>query len=531
MSSSRPQAAGFSIAVLCAAVAAWAAIAVIGSPAHGRQPAAASPLAHSAKRCKGEKAEECAAARRERQKRLRELNRRQKRPNVILIDTDDQNVSDMVAMQNTLNLLGSRGTSFTNSFISFPLCCPSRATQLTGQYAHNHLVQSDQRYGDLDNSNTLAVRLRRAKYRTAMVGKYLNGYGIVNRREVPPGWTQWFALTGGTEQKRYRYNLNENGKLVYYKNGARNYVTDVLSSKVNALLKAWANKPKPFFLYFNPTAPHGERATPIWSTRDPEPAPRHLGLFGDIGVPKSPNFDEPDVSDKPKVLRDMPRLSDAQLADLDRRYRGRLESLLSVDEEVKKIVGLIRKYGDKRKTVFIFTSDNGLELGSHRIMFKNFLYDEGERVPLIIRGPGFPAGVTREQPVANIDLAPTIASIARARVGRVMDGIPLQPLANNPSVDANRDLLFEAFDLGQPELGQSFGIRRGQWVYNEYTAGGTQLYDRAELYDMKTDPYQLHNLLYDPPGLEEPAPEHVALASQLSARLQQLRVCSGGSCR
>jgi N-acetylglucosamine-6-sulfatase len=523
----RAHRAGFALAALCAVGCACLASAPFGSP----QAAVAAPAARAAAKCNAE----CQAdRRREQQREQRRKNAKQKRANVILIDTDDMNASDLFIMRNTLALLGARGTTFSNSFVSYPLCCPSRATQITGQYAHNHGVLTDQRYGDLDNTNTLAVWLRGARYRTAMVGKYLNGYGEINRREIPPGWLQWFALTGGTDQKRYRYNLNENGKLVYYRNGPRNYVTDVLSSKVNLLLKAWAPSPKPFFVYFNPTAPHGERAVPIWSTRDPQPAPRHLGIVGDVSAPRTPNFNEADVSDKPKSVKDLSILSDTQLTDLDRRYRGRLESLLSVDEEIKRMVGLIRKYGDKRKTLFIFTSDNGLEMGSHRIMFKNYLYDEGERVPLIIRGPGFPAGVTREQPVSNIDLAPTIVEIAQATPLRVMDGIPLQVPARSAAANENRDLLFEAFDLGTPELGQSFGIRRGQWVYNEYTNGnGGPLSDRAELYDMHTDAFQLNNLLYDPPppgGLDATSAQILALRSELSARLAQLKVCSGASC-
>jgi N-acetylglucosamine-6-sulfatase len=526
----RAHRAGFALVALCVTAGAWLTASTLGSPA-AVEAAPGPPVAHVAAKCDAE----CQAARtRERLKELRERNAKQKRLNVILIDTDDQNVADMFVMRNTLNQLGARGTTFRNSYVSYPLCCPSRATHITGQYAHNHGVLTDQQYGALDNSNTLAVWLRRAKYRTAMVGKYLNGYGLLNRREIPPGWNQWFALTGGTDQKRYRYNLNENGKLRYYRNGARNYVTDVLSSKVNTLLKSWAPSPKPFFIYFNPTAPHGERAVPVWSTRDPEPAPRHLGVLGEPVLPRFPNFNEPDMSDKPKQIQNIPKLSDDQIADLERRYRGRLESLLSVDDEVKRIVGLVKKYGDKRKTVFIFTSDNGLEMGSHRIMFKNYLYDEGERVPLIIRGPGFPAGVTRDQPVANIDLAPTIAQIAQAIPLRVIDGIPLQPLARSPLVQENRDLLFESFDLGAPELGQSFGIRRGSWVYNEYSNGtGGALSDHAELYDMNTDPYQLNNLLYDPPppgGSDAPSPQHLALADQLAARLAQLRTCAGASC-
>jgi N-acetylglucosamine-6-sulfatase len=512
MRATRSQRAGFVAAALCAAVLLWAV---------GTAPAASPSKPGSADQ------------QRQKQKRLRQLNSKQKRPNVIVIDTDDMNQSDIWVMQKTLALLGSRGTTFSNSYVSYPLCCPSRATFLTGQYAHNHGVLTDQRFGDLDSSNTLAVWLRRAKYRTAMVGKYLNGYGITNRRQIPQGWKQWFALTGGTEQKRYKFNLNENGKLHYYPRKARNYIDYVLDGKVNGLLKRWAPSPKPFFLYYNPNNPHGERALPSWSTRDPEPAPQYLGHFGDIPAPRPPNFDEEDVTDKPEVIQEQPRFSDAELADIDRRYRGRIESLLSVDDEVKRIVGLVRKYGDKRKTVFIFTSDNGLQMGAHRIEFKNFLYEESERVPLIIRGPGFPAGVTRSQLVANIDLAPTIVAIARAHPARVMDGMPLQPLAQNPSVAANRDLLFESFDLGETNFrDQSFGIRRGQWAYNEYFPDDTgTLSDHAELYDLNTDPFELDNLLYDPPGPIAPSASDLALASQLSARLAQLRSCSGASCR
>jgi N-acetylglucosamine-6-sulfatase len=521
MLSARPQAAGFSLAAILVALTAWALLVATDT-------ASTAPVARKAK-CQDADKAACQARNERRLRHLKFVNARQKRPNVIVIETDDQNYSDMFVMAQTLRLLGSRGTTFSNSYVSYPLCCPSRATFLTGQYAHNHGVLTDQRYGDLDNSNTLAVWMRRAKYRTAMVGKYLNGYGVILPREVPPGWSQWFAMTDNTDQKRYHYRLNENGRIRRFKAGARNYVTDVLSSKVNMLLKRWTISPKPFFLWFTPTAPHGERAVPATSTRDPEPAPRHLGTFGDIGAPHPPNFNEADESDKPGPVRDLPLLNDTELADLDRRYRGRLESLLSVDDEVKKIVGLVRKYGDKRKTFIVFTSDNGLEMGAHRIKFKNYLYEEAEHVPLIIRGPGFPAGVTRNQLVSNIDLAPTITALTRVRPGRVMDGIPLLPLAKDPSVDANRDLLFESFDLGESNFrDQSFGIRRGSLAYNEYSNG-----DR-ELYDLNTDPFELQNLLYDPPPAGpvggEPDPANIALANQLSVRLAQLKGCSGASC-
>src|SRR3954468_8843712 len=452
MAAGRSHRAGFALAVTTMALLAWAASVALGSPVSPSATVTAPPIAKSsAKRCDAK----CQSARdqhRQNTAALRRKNAQQKRPNVVVIDTDDMNQSDIWVMQKTLALLGAKGTTFENSYVSYPLCCPSRATFLTGQYAHNHHVLTDQRFGDLDSSNTLAVWLRRAKYRTAMVGKYLNGYGVApfSPREVPQGWTQWYALTGGTEQHRYGFKLNENGKVHHYSRKPPTYIDYILKSKGNAVLKQWAISPKPFFIYYNPNNPHGEAGTPFWSTRDPEPAPQYLGAFGDITAPHPPNFDEADVSDKPQQIRDVSHLSDSQISDIDRRYRGRLESLLSVDDEVKRIFGLVRKYGDKRKTFFVFTSDNGLELGAHRIEFKNFLYEEGERVPLIIRGPGFPENTTRDQLVANIDLAPTISSLTGAVPARVMDGIPLAPLAKDPAVGANRDILFGALEEDGP---------------------------------------------------------------------------------
>jgi N-acetylglucosamine-6-sulfatase len=492
MLSGRTQRAGLSLAMICAAVLGWAA---------------SAPPAHASAKCN-----KACQAHRDKLAKLRQQNAQQKRPNVIVIDTDDMNVSDMFVMRNTLRLLGAHGTTFRNSYASYPLCCPSRATFLTGQYAHNHGVLTDQRFGDLDSSNTLAVWLRRAKYRTAMVGKYLNGYGVADPRQIPQGWSQWYALTGGTEQHRYNFKLNENGKVRFYGRNPNNYIDTILDSKVNAVLKQWTISPKPFFIYYNPNNPHGESGTPLSSTRDPEPAPKYNGILGNITAPRPPNFDEANVSDKPEQIREIPHLSDFQLADIDRRYRGRLESLLSVDDEVKRIFGLVKKYGDKRKTVFIFTSDNGLELGAHRIEFKDYLYQEGERVPLIVRGPGFPQNVMRDQLVSNIDLAPTIVSIARGtRPGRVMDGIPLRPLAEDPSVATNRSLLEESFDLGV------FGVRQGPWAYNAWRDGS------QELYNLVDDPYELKNRADNPAD--------AGIVAQLAARLAQLRVCNGDSCR
>ena len=228
--------------------------------------------------------------------------------------------------------------------------------------------------------------------------------------------------------------------------------------------------------------------------------------------PAPPNFNEPNVSDKPRQIRDLPRLSDQANEDIDRRYRGRLESLLSVDDEVKKIVGLVRKYGDKRKTFIVFTSDNGLELGAHRIEFKDYLYEEGERVPLIIRGPGVPEDTTRDQLVANIDLAPTIAAITKAQPGRVMDGIDLLPLdprsgcREQPLHPLRERRSRHLWDPARPLVVQHLLQRR---------RGALQPRRRP--------------LPADQRGRRSGA--SLSLKASLKAELERLRTCSGATCR
>jgi arylsulfatase A-like enzyme len=459
---------------------------------------------------------------RERLQQQRKANAQQKRPNVIVVMTDDQNES-MLGMELTQRLLGAQGTTFRNSYVSFPLCCPSRATFLTGQYSHNHGVYSTELpngYNGLDHTNTLPVWLRRSGYRTAMVGKYLNGYGIDDQipepvsdaREIPPGWSEWYGLTGGLEQRRYKYKLNEQGKVRYYKQGGRNYVTDVLASKAVSFVKRRAPKPKPFFLWFTPTAPHGEAGVPLGATRDPAPALRHLGRYELATAPRTPNFDETDVSDKPASISSAPPLSGEEIADIDRRYRGRLESLLAVDEAVKRIVGKLRKARDLGRTYIFFTSDNGLLMGSHRLLFKNFVYEESTRVPLIVRGPKFPAGAVRDQLVSNVDLAPTIAALTGVAPGLVMDGRSLVGPANNTSLGTGRELLFE-----NGVNGGSAGIRGGNFVYLDNGPA-----DTPELYDLAADPFQLESLHANP--------AYDAIRGQLAARLAQIRGCAGLAC-
>ena len=459
----------------------------------------------------------------EKLRELQEKNKRQQRPNVIVVMTDDQDMS-MDGLDRTVRLIGSQGTTFSNSYVSFPLCCPSRATFLTGQYSHNHGVRTSSLpggYNALDHTNTLATWLQAAKYRTAMIGKYLNGYGIddgipepsKDSKQIPPGWSEWHSFVSDSDQRRYRYKLNENGKLRRYGKGKPNYVTDVLNAKAVDFVSESAPTPKPFFLWFNPTAPHGEAGRPFGADRNPTPARRHYGLYEGAFRPRTPNFNETDVSDKPSFVKTTPPLSSEDILDMDHRFRGRAESLISVDQGIKRIVARLRKAGDLGKTYIFFTSDNGLLLGAHRLVLKNYLYEEDSRVPLLVRGPKFPAGVVRDQPVSNVDLAPTIVELTGITPGRTMDGRSLLGPANGAGAGPGREILIEHTD-------GDAAIRSGRWVFIRRVG------QIDELYDLQTDPFQLNNQLY----IDFLDPEDQLKADELAARLTQLERCAGSSC-
>ena len=273
-----------------------------------------------------------------------------KRPNIVVIMTDDQTVESIRVMKNVKRLLVAQGTTFDNSFASFPLCCPSRATFLTGQYAHNHGVLSNKPpyggYYALDNENTLPVWLERAGYETILVGKYLNGYGDLDKHEIPPGWTEWHGAVNNSAYQFYGYTVNENGMLVKYGRDPASYQTDVYADKAVEIVRRRAAERKPFFLWLSFLAPHvGGPPTPGRSALTTLPAPRHLGRFAASPLPTPPSFNEADVSDKPGSIRIRPPLSHQQVAAITERYQLRLESLLAVDEAVGRIVACAREEG------------------------------------------------------------------------------------------------------------------------------------------------------------------------------------------
>ncbi len=441
-------------------------------------------------------------------------------PNIVFIMSDDQDVATMQYMPRVQALLAAQGVTFANSFVTEPQCCPSNVTMLTGQYAHNHGVLNNlyptggfqtfvENGGD---QSTIATWLQDAGYNTARIGKYLVQYPV-DSTYVPPGWNEWYSTYEGFAPY-FNYTLNENGQVVQYGSAPEDYVTDVLTEKaIDFINRAESNDDQPFFLTFTPTAPYSGSVP----NGPPTPAPRHVGMFAGAQAPRTPSFNEADVSDKPPPIRNFPLLTSAQIAAIDHEYQTRLESLQSLDEGIEQIVETLAARGELENTYIVFTSDNGYHLGQHRFLNGKFqVYEEDIRVPLIIRGPGVPAGATIAQMAVNIDLAPTMARWGQATPDRVMDGQSLTPLLGEGAETQNwrNDFLVEIFRHLPPSQNGDviLALRTEHEVYVEYRSGP------RELYDLRTDPYQLESLY------ATADPIHIA---ELSHRLAELAVSTG----
>jgi N-acetylglucosamine-6-sulfatase len=449
-------------------------------------------------------------------------------PNIVFIMSDDQDVGTMQYMPRVQELLAGQGTTFDNSFVTSSICCPSNVTALTGQYTFNHGVLNNtlptggfQKFVDMrtdgdpatqGDESTLATWLDDAGYNTGRIGKYLVSYAI-DSTYVPPGWDDWQSTYEGFSSS-FNYHMNENGTIVEYGAAEEDYLTDVLTGKaVDFINRAEANDAQPFFLTFTPTVPHADQGRNGPTT----PAPRHAGMFAGATAPRTPSFNEADVSDKPPSIRNRPLLTDAQIAALDHEYQTRLESLQALDEGIGRIIDTLAARGELENTYIVFTSDNGYHIGQHRFVGGKFeVYEEDIRVPLIIRGPDVQAGATVEQMAVNIDLAPTMARWGQATPDRVMDGQSLTPLLGQGAETQNwrKDFLVELYrHLPPAQNGDVIKALRTEYeVYVEYQSGP------RELYDLRTDPYQLQNLY------ATADPGHIA---DLSRRLAELASSSG----
>jgi N-acetylglucosamine-6-sulfatase len=446
-------------------------------------------------------------------------------PNVVVLMTDDQTLASLSSMPQTNALLAAPGTLFEQTTSTFPLCCPSRATALTGQYSHNHqIVHNVGDFGGhrkLSHANTLPVWLQGAGYRTMHVGRYLNGYEYSDG--VPPGWDEWHGAPHSSAFNYYDWRVNENGSLVEYpvKEHPGEYLTDYHGRRASELIERAASGEQPFYLQVWFVAPHTARPRDPDDPRGiatPSPAPRHRDAFAAVAMPLPPSFNEAAVLEKPQIVSDSPLFDPATIAGIEENWRQEQESLLAVDDAVAQIVGTLERTGELANTLIVYTSDNGYMHGEHRAKAgKVWHYEPSSRVPLIMRGPGVPAGLRDPRPVANIDVAPTIVDAADAQAQRVLDGRSLFELLADPGVWWGRDILLEN-GKGANSVPPYRAIRTGRFVYVQHLSTG-----EYELYDLERDPYQLDNL--------DGVPRYAAVQRDLARRLRLLRHCAGRGCQ
>jgi len=443
-------------------------------------------------------------------------------PNFVVIMADDLDSASVSFMPAVDRLLAKQGATFSRFFVTTPLCCPSRASILRGQYAHNHHVLRNtgedagftafQDSGD--ESDTIATELDAAGYQTALIGKYLNGNASPRQESnyVPPGWDFWVAGVDHDAYNSFNYDLNVNGEIVHHGRDARDYMTDVLAAHALDFLDQSTEASQPFFLYLAPYAPHSPSV----------PAPRHEGMFTGESAPRTKVFNERNIQDKPDWVKSS-RLSDERIARIDTSYRQRLESLMAVDEMVDVVVQRLDQRGALDNTYILFLSDNGYFLGEHRLPHgKDAPYDAASRVPLIARGPGIAAGSSVSEIALNIDLFPTMAELAGIAAPPFADGRSMTPLLTEGN-DGWRDVaLIEGFgketesNEGEETSTPAFrALRSDAILYTEYETG------ERELYNLRKDPYELSNIARQAPK---------SLLREYSRRLNALAACVGSEC-
>lgn len=426
-------------------------------------------------------------------------------PSVILVVTDDMRYDDLAYMPHTLELIGDAGATFSNTFVTQPLCCPSRASILRGQYSHNTGIQANggadggfnkfKAWG-LENS-TIATWLDSAGYNTVLIGKYLNQYDAETPVYVPPGWDEWHGLCPENDYNNFAV-CTHNGVITY----TDTYQTDVLSGTAVSFIQ---QAMPPFFLYLAPFAPHSQDGLGA------VPAPRHADLFPGLQAPRPDSFNEADVSDKPAWIKNqLGLLTEVQIADIDNKYRLKIQTLQAVDEMVASVIAALETTGQLTNTYIIFMSDNGLQQGEHRLKGgKDRPYEESIRIPLLMRGPGITASTVITQLVLNTDLAPSIAEWAGVTPTYTVDGRSLVPLLNGTATTWRNGFLIESDPPSDPDPQDFHAIRTACKIYVEYVV-------RRERYDLAADPFELSSLTGD---------------NGLSSYLHDLQVCEGDECR
>ena len=447
-------------------------------------------------------------------------------PNIVLITTDDLSLAEMRYLPRVQRLLGEAGVSFTDFVAPQPLCCPSRAQLLTGQYAQNNGVRHNSGlmggYQAFDPTTALPVWLQEAGYATAMVGKYLNGYGEAAVAADGPGslevgWDHWDP----TIKRVYQYN-----GYTQYDDGVLTrpdeYHTDYVGERSRELIGELTAGDRPFFLWTSFVAPHGVcRLAQEAGGCDhpPIPAPRYRGVARGLQALTRvlPSFNERFIGDKPGILHRPP----VDAAAVDRLQQRRAESLVSVDSQVARMVQVLRRSGELDNTLVVFTSDNGYLLGEHRWVGKVLAYEGSVRVPMLMRGLGLARGTLDAQSAGMIDLAPTFAVLAGATPLVEVDGHPLVARRGEAALERDtRTLLVQAGVANftrHPEGWLFRGVRTARYTYVYWPRS-----DFEELYDRTLDSTQLRNVAADP--------AYAAILEELARRTAVLGECSGAAC-
>jgi N-acetylglucosamine-6-sulfatase len=446
-------------------------------------------------------------------------------PNIVFMLTDDL-AWNLVKYMPHVQAMRRQGVTFTRYFVTDSLCCPSRSSIFSGRLPHNtHVFTNRSPDGGFqvfhdrgEERHTFATAISRvpgAHYRTAMMGKYLNGYAP-RSLYVPPGWTEWDVA--GNAYGEFNYNLNENGQLVSYGSDPQDYLTDVLAQQGTQFIRQATHDRRPFLLEIATFAPHSPFT----------PAPRDVNDFPGLGVPRTPAFNAQNLH-PPGWLGQRPPLNASQIADLDSKFRERAQAVQAVDDLIGRIEHTLRDRGVARNTYLVFSSDNGFHMGDHRLLQgKMTAFDTDIRVPLIVVGPGVQRGRKVGKLAANVDLRPTFSRLAGAGLSRHIDGHSLIPLLRGKHVDRWRtatliehhgpnqtpsDPDFQPSASGNPTSYEA--IRRRNAIYVEYADG------EREYYNLSRDHYELNNTF-----------GHISHARrvQLHRTLVRLEGCNGSDC-
>jgi arylsulfatase A-like enzyme len=485
--------------------------------------------------------------------------RTRRRPNILFVLADDLDLAEMRYLPHTRALVAEHGTTFDDYLVSNSLCCPSRTTTLRGQYSHNTGVWSnggdnggfERAHANGMEQDTVATRLHGAGYTTSLTGKYLNGYpNGAPPNYVPPGWDNWASAVYGNPYSEYRYVLNQNQQYHVYQHRPQDYGTNVYVGLTDQFIRSAAREHRPFFAYLSVYTPH-QPATP---------ARRDRRRFRHARAPRTPSFDQLDVTHAPGYVRDLPRFNPEETHAIDVLYRKRIRSLQALDRGVGRLVHTLRVTKQLDRTYIVFASDNGFHLGQHRMPAgKETPYETDIHVPLVVRGPDVRANAHVSRLAGNTDLAPTFEAMAGVRAPSFTDGRSLLPFLRGtepsqwrtsyliehrvesgmtqpagalpargstleppdpdqagPDGHARRREIRDAMLLNRgAQIPDYAALRTSHLMYAQYSTG-----DR-ELYDLRRDPDEVHNLAGTRPVLEH----------RMAQRMARLGRCGGRGCR